>query len=89
MILTGEYSSTHRKTRPSARRLNPGLRGNILTSKRWGHDIACERETSPKIHETKINFLPRDLRRGSAPVRLLGIAGSNSAGSTWVLCVAR
>ena len=89
MMLTGEYHNTQRKIHSSVRRSNPGLRGKILTSKRRRHDIAYERETSPKIHETILNFMPRDLKRGSTPVRLLGIAGSKPAGSTWVLCVVK
>jgi hypothetical protein len=89
MILTGEYRSTQWKTRSSIRKSDPGLRGKILTTKRRRHDIACERENSPKIHEIRLNFRPRGLRRGSAPVRLLGIAGSNPAGGMWVLCVVR
>jgi len=89
MILTGEYGNTQRKTHSRARRSNPGLRVKILASKRRRHDIAYERETSPKIHESRLNFMPRDLRRGSTPVRMLGIAGSNPAGNMWVLCVVK
>jgi len=89
MILTRKHRSTQRKTLSIVRKSNPGLRGKILTTKRWRYDIACKRETSPKIHETGLNFRPRGLRRGSVPVRLLGIVGTNPAGSMWVLCVVR